>query len=380
MYKAVIILLLSYVTFSMFRLSLGVAIPDIMVELSIDEVRAGLLYSISLWSTAAILTPSGYLADRFERKRILLLGYLLLALGVLGLALSSKYLDSFVSLAMAGIGAGFIVPSYYSMIGEALKSMRGFAIGLAAGVYNFGGLVGSVLVGVFVAIHRWRLAYLVIAVAIISMLALQLFIVRPSEKSIRPKLRLPFLGLLKIRNIIVSTLGIFLGSLAMFSAAAWLPTFFISVLRFEPASAGLLLGLFLLAGAFGAIGLGALSDKIGRRAVTMASGLIAVAISLSLLLTNYTFFIAIVYVFTLGLLLLPYWNLLITIAQESVSKDLVSSVTGLIQTFGLVGSAVGPVLAGILIVNLGLSLALTFTMTLSTLLYGLLAFVLRETR
>jgi hypothetical protein len=45
----------------MFRLSLGVAIPDIMHEFSINAAQAGWLYSATLWITAILLIPSGYL-------------------------------------------------------------------------------------------------------------------------------------------------------------------------------------------------------------------------------------------------------------------------------------------------------------------------------
>ena len=375
--RAVTTLLLSYVTFSMFRLSLGVAIPDIMVELSIDEFKAGILYSAPLWSTAALLTPAGYLADKFEKKSILLLGYLVLGLGVMGLALSSSYPATLAFLTLAGAGAGILVPSYYTLVGEALKNVRGFAIGLAAGVYNIGGLLGSILVGFFVTLHNWRLAYLSIAVSILCMLLLQLTILKRSS-TIDSKPRLLFSKLLKTRNITICTLGIFLGGVAMFAAAAWLPTFFITVIRLDAAGAGLLLGLLYLAGAFGSILLGVLSDKLGRRMVTVISGLAAFFITLVLFLTTYPFYVAATYVIAFGFLELPYWNLFLTIAQESVSRELVSSVTGLTQTFGLIGCAVGPVLAGALISYMRLPLALIFTTSFPTLAFGLLSLTLKE--
>ena len=103
-------LLLGYITFSMFRLSLGVALPDIMAELSINELWAGVLYSAPLWSTATLLTPAGYLADRFERRNVLLFGYLLLGLGMAGLTFSFNYTNTLAFLVLAGCGAGILVP------------------------------------------------------------------------------------------------------------------------------------------------------------------------------------------------------------------------------------------------------------------------------
>jgi len=376
---AIITLLLGYVTFSMFRLSLGVAIPDILVEFSINELQAGVLYSAPFWSTAALLTPAGYLADRFGRRGVLLFGYLLLGLGVVGLASSSSYFIIIAFLVLAGCGAGVLVPSYYSLIGELLEGAKGFAIGLAAGVYNIGGLIGSILVGFLVSLHLWRVAYIIIAAAIFCLLVLQLIVIkRSSETNLR--ISLNFISILRRRNISSASLGVFLGSVAQFAAAAWLPTFFVKIIQFDVRGTGLLVGLFFFAGAFGSITLGALSDRFQRRTVCLLSGVSAASVTLLLLFTTYTFYLAFLYVFVFGFLIWPCFSIFVTIAQESVSKELVSSATGVTQTFALIGCAIGPVLAGALITYIGLPLALTFTTTLTTFAYGLTSLMIVEKR
>jgi MFS family permease len=377
--RVVTILLLSYITFAMFGTSLGVAIPDIMVELSIDELKAGILYSANLWSSAALLAPAGYLADRFERKSILLLGYLLVSLGVIGLSFSSTYFCTFAFLILSGVGGGILGPTYYTLVGEILENVRGFAIGLAAGMFYIGGLIGSILVGFFVSLHQWRIAYLIVGVLIFCMFILQLITLKLSSTTYS-KPHLFFSNLLKTRNTAVCALGMFLGSVAIFAAAAWLPTFFLTVTQLEAIGAGLLLGLLFLARAISTISIGALSDKYGRKTLLMISGFAAAFVTLPLLLTYYTFYVAAAYVFAYGFLTSPYWNLFITISQESVSKEQVASATGLTQTFGLIGGAVGPIVAGALIPYVRLPLALVFTMTTTTLAFGLLSLVIMEKR
>jgi MFS family permease len=376
--RVVTILLLSYITFAMFGTSLGVAIPDIMAELSIDELKAAILYSANLWSSAALLAPAGYLADRFKRKSILLLGYLLVSLGVIGLSFSSTYFCAFAFLILSGVGGGILGPAYYTLLGEILENVRGFAIGLAAGMFYIGGLIGSILVGFFVSLHRWRVAYLIVGVLIFCMFILQLITLKLSSTYSKPHLFFP--NLLKTRNVAVCALGMFLGSVAIFAAAAWLPTFFITVTQLEAIGAGLLLGLLFLARAISTISIGALSDKYGRKTLLMISGFAAAFVTLPLLLTYYTFYVAAAYVFAYGFLASPYWSLFITISQESVSKEQVASATGLTQTFGLIGGAVGPIVAGALIPYVRLPLALVFTMTTTTLAFGLLSLIIIEKR
>ncbi|WP_455284713.1 MFS transporter, partial [[Eubacterium] cellulosolvens] len=169
------LLFLGYITSSMFGLSLGVALPEIMVEFSISVTQAGWLYSAPLWSLAILLAPSGYLADRFGRKRVLLWGYLLLVIGVTATGFSRGYWECLSALVGAGAGLGLLVPPYYAMVGEALKGARGLAIGLAAGMYNLGGSVGSILLGIFVSQHQWRFAYHIMG-ALVFLMMVALFV------------------------------------------------------------------------------------------------------------------------------------------------------------------------------------------------------------
>ncbi len=135
-YKAIIIILISYIAFSMFRLSLGVALPEIMKEFLINETLAGILYSASFYSSALLLLPAGYLADLYGREKMLFIGYLILTVGVFCSSISPRYFELFVSLTLAGAGSGLLLPPYYSIVGEALKEARGFAVGLATGFFQ----------------------------------------------------------------------------------------------------------------------------------------------------------------------------------------------------------------------------------------------------
>jgi MFS family permease len=371
-------LLFGYFTYSMFRLSLGVVIPKMMNELSIDELKAGFLYSTPVWSSIVLLTPTGYLGDRFDRKTLLLIGYLLLSLGVLGLAFSSSFSDTFAFLLLAGVGGGFLIPTYYTLVGEAMRNVRGFAIGLATSVFYIGGLIGPILVGFFVSLNKWRVAYLIIGILIVCMLILQLIFIKHTVASNQAKQRLLFFNLLRVRNITVSAVGVLLGNVAIFAAAAWLPTFFMTVTQLDAARAGLLLGLFFLARAIGSITLGALSDRFGRRKLLTFSGFAAAFTTLPLLLTSQTFYAAAGFVIIFGFLASTFWSFFVAITQESVDREYVSSVTGLTQTFGLIGSAIGPIMAGAFIIRFGLILALFFTVTLTASALGFLSLLLIE--
>ena len=378
------LLFLGYVSSSMFGLSLGVALPEIMHEFSINVTQAGWLYSAPLWSIAILLTPSGYLADRFGRKRVLLWGYLLLVIGVTATGFSRGYLDCLAAFMAAGAGVGLLVPPYYAMVGEALKRARGLAIGLAAGIYNLGGSVGSILLGVFVAQQRWRFAYYIMGALIFIMLVALFVRIRPTSTQTKTNAGLnvhtSFKNTMKQRNVLIPAISLFIASSSFYAAAAWLPTFLLSFAEVDVARVGLIFGSFMLIGLVASPALGALSDRIKRRWVVCISGIASAAVSVPMLVTQYSFWPSVGYSLMLGFLLVPAWNLLITMAQESVREEFVTSVTGVIQTFGLVGSGVGPIVAGSLIAIYGINQALLYSITVPALIYGVLALAAVETR
>lgn len=377
------LLFLGYITSSMFGLSLGVALPEIMVEFSISVTQAGWLYSAPLWSLAILLAPSGYLADRFGRKRVLLWGYLLLVIGVTATGFSRGYWECLSALVGAGAGLGLLVPPYYAMVGEALKGARGLAIGLAAGMYNLGGSVGSILLGIFVSQHQWRFAYHIMG-ALVFLMMVALFVrLRPpptqTDSNAALNVHSSFKNTMKQRNVFISSISLFIASFSFYGAAAWLPTFLLSFVGADAAGVGVIFGSFMLIGLVASPALGALSDRIRRRWVVCLSGIASAAVSVPMLTTQYSFWPSVAYSLILGFLLVPAWNLLITMGQESVREEFVTSVTGLVQTFGLVGSAVGPVIAGVLIPTLGINQALLYSISLPAVIYGILALAAAET-
>ena len=378
------LLFLGYVSCCMFGVSLGVALPQVMVEFSINQTQAGWLYSASLWSTAVLLVPSGYLADRFGQKRLLLWGYLLAIIGVTGLAFSQGYLGCLLALLTAGAGLGLVVPPYYAMAGEVLKRVRGLAVGFAASGYYLGGAVGPILVGFFVSQQQWRSAYCIIAAVMFVMMAVQFVRVRPpptrAESHRHPAVRSSFTKMLRVRNVFISSVSILLANIGLLAAAAWLPTFLLSVIGLDATSVGVALGFLMLTGVVSSPVVGALSDRISRRRVACISGIASAVISIPMLTTQYSFWSSLGYSLMFGFLLLPAWNLLVAIVQESADEEAVTSVTGITQAFGVVGSAAGPIVASSLIAVFGINQALIYSITLPAFSYGILALTLVETR
>jgi MFS family permease len=368
----------------MFWAALGVALPSIMSEYLINESQAGWLYSSRILPMAVLLTPTGYLADRLGQKKFLIAGYLLIAFGVIMIGFSKDYLECAFSLVIAGAGAGMMVPSYYSLMGAALRRVRGFAIGLAQSAFNVGGLLGSVVIGLFVAHQQWKLSYTIIGITIFSITVAQFIVVgSPATKSkndVELKPRASVTKLVKTRNVLITSISAFLGNAMFYTTIAWLPTFLQLSTGLDAVNASYVFGLFMLIGAVSPPVMGALSDRIGRRPLLCIGGISSSAISLFMFSTQYSFWTSVGYSISFGFFSNAYWALLLTISQEAVRKEYVTLATGMTQTLGLIGAAVGPAVAGTLITIYNINQSLIYTITLPALLYSLLALTIVEKR
>jgi MFS family permease len=120
-------------------------------------VRSELLLSTAQaqWAVTAYLVPfgalllvGGRLGDRYGRRRVLMAGLALFALGNLGAALSTGFADLVLARALTGIGAAAASPSALALLVTCFPSgpahVRAFA---AWGGVGAAGAAAGVLVG-----------------------------------------------------------------------------------------------------------------------------------------------------------------------------------------------------------------------------------------
>ncbi|MET7330538.1 MFS transporter [Nonomuraea sp. NPDC005650] len=134
---------------------LHIAVPALTAALEPSAVQ--LLWIIDIYSlvVAPLLIMFGTLGDRFGRKRLVLLGYVLFGLASFGAAFAPTPLTLILARALLGIGGAMIMPATLSLIRQIFTDRRERAIALgvwsavAAAGAAVGPLVGGVLVGIW---------------------------------------------------------------------------------------------------------------------------------------------------------------------------------------------------------------------------------------
>jgi EmrB/QacA subfamily drug resistance transporter len=154
------------------------AVPEIAGDL--DATQRQLQWAADCYplALASLLLPSGVLADRFGRKRFLVAGLSLLALGLLGASQARDPTMLLASLAVAGVGSGIGFPSTLaSVTGVVDARRRPTAISVWAAAVPVGGLSGAMLTGAVLEVGTWPWAFGAAAVAAVACLLLALLVV-----------------------------------------------------------------------------------------------------------------------------------------------------------------------------------------------------------
>ncbi|MEW6165730.1 MAG: MFS transporter [Pseudomonadota bacterium] len=138
--------------------------PVLMSELAIDAHQFGLLVSSYTFTAAVAGIPMAVVADRFERKRLLLTMFTLFGLATLACGLATDYTTLLTARGVAGAFGGVIGALVQTMVGDLIPfERRGRASGIIMSAFSLSTVAGVPL-SLFLANHfGWRFPFLFIA-------------------------------------------------------------------------------------------------------------------------------------------------------------------------------------------------------------------------
>lgn len=160
---ALAVLTASLLVITMDMTILNIALPQMAAEL--HPTSAQQLWIIDVYSLvlAGLLVSFAALADRWGRKRMLMLGYTLFAFASL-LVLFVDTAEGVIAIrAILGIGGAMIMPTTLSLIRVAFTDPRERATALSiwAAVSGLGAAVGPLLGGLLLEHFSWHAAFLI---------------------------------------------------------------------------------------------------------------------------------------------------------------------------------------------------------------------------
>ena len=254
-------------------------LPAIARGLGVDLTSAGLL--VTARASGGLVSPIfGPLSDRYGRKRMMLIGLVLLIMGAAICAVVPLYAAFMVAFVLFGIAKAIYDPTMQAYIGDRVPyERRGRAIGVTELAWSGGWLVGVPSAGWLIAHVGWQAPYALLAILSAAGLLLIAWLLprdAPLAQHTRPSLQLGIV--FRNRNLLAALLVTFLLMLAnevtFIVYGAWMESRFgLSVV-----SLGVVSIAIGVAEAAGELGSAAFVDRLGkRRAVLVGLALSALA-------------------------------------------------------------------------------------------------------
>lgn len=277
---------------NMERQILGLVVEPLRRDFHILDVDVSLLQGIAFalfYSLVAI--PIGWLADRWRRDYILLIGIILWAISTLACMVATSYSMLFSARLLIGLADASLLPASFSLLGDYFpKAKLAGAVGAVTGAsflgtgisLTAGGLLMAVLpidqdivLPVFGAIHGWQLSFGIMCIPGLALILAVLAMREPprrdaetGEPDAKPGRafdavrylgqHMPYMGALLGGIILLTTY--------QYGVTNWAVTLFIRRYGWTPTEIGFLYGMyFMIIGAGASLIGGKLADYLRSR-------------------------------------------------------------------------------------------------------------------
>jgi MFS family permease len=313
-----------------------------------SPTQVGILYASTNVVATLTLLASGLLGDRYDRKKILILGWAFWLPVPLIFAFASNWVQMVPGMALWGVFLGPPVSAaYIVMIAKRDKLTLTFAAVSSAFSlgYIFSPALGGYLVGAAGMQPVFFLAFVFYALASILLFFIRSQVpTRKAETALEKKESR--LGLLRNRRLLGLSVFMGLAMFTMFLFRPFMPTFLANVYGYNEFQIGVLGSFTFFGSAVLAIGLGRLGDKF-RKSYALAAALALVGFSLVLLLLSGDFRILLVTSLLVGASFLSFPLMGAIIGPQAPESARAFSVA-IPLVVGMLGSIFAPYLGGAL--------------------------------
>ncbi len=298
----------------------------------------------SLFFLLGVVT--GPLADRYQTRRVVLVGAAAMTLGLLLTAAASSLWVDYVTY---GLGVGIGVACGYvpavAVVSAWFPRRRGVAVGLAVAGIGVGTIVSPVISAALIDAFGWRWAYVVLAAASCATLVVAAGLLRtppghvPVPLRLSPAVRTRSFGWLYVSGLFMTfPIAVTFVYLAPFAEDHGTGHF----------AASALVSLVGAGSVLGRIGLGWLADR-GGRMMTLRGCFLLIAVACVLWLAAERYWLVAVFALLFGVGYGGFVALMPAVAAEVFGAAALGGTIGALYTSGAVGALVGPPLAGLTI-------------------------------
>lgn len=215
---------------------------EIAKDLDVNIAKMGVVSAANILVTALSSIYWGYLAGKFKRKRLIMIGTLIWVVSVFLTSISKTYFQLLFYQILTGVGLGCIASIGFSVLTDSIPyRMRGMVLSLWGMTQGLGGIAGSLMASLIATRTNWRTPFVIVGIIGFFLIVLYLFVKEPKRGGAEPELKEIIqsgqsynyvIDARQIKDILLkrSNLLLFLQALFMnitTGSLVWLPTFYI---------------------------------------------------------------------------------------------------------------------------------------------------------
>ncbi|MDP4143612.1 MAG: MFS transporter [Bacillota bacterium] len=259
---------------------------SISKDLNIPLSALGFVSAANILVTSISSVYWGYLAGKFKRKTLIIVGTIFWAVSVYLTSLSRTYYQLLFFQIFTGIGLGCIASIGFSVLTDYIpQKFRGMLLSLWGMSQGFGGIAGALIASLIATSSNWRKPFEIVSYIGFLLIILYLFVKEPKKGGAEPELKklinsgyeynysIELKQVYKIAsknsNILLFLQGLFMNITT--GSLIWLPTLYISKIYQQGYSmktaiiaSGYLYGIFQLGGMTSGF-FGYLGDRFQRK-------------------------------------------------------------------------------------------------------------------
>ncbi len=347
-----------------------VLLPLIGNELGLSFSQIGSIMTCQYAAGAISNLPGGLVVDLVGRKGLLMAVALSwIGLPYLVMGLSHSYWMLLGCAALVGIGNNLWHPTAIPLLAQNHPQRSGLVVSIHAMGGNLGDAIAPPAVGALLAVLSWRDVMIVniIPGVIASVLMLMLLgqggsLDGGGSGSKKHKAVVSLAGVLSLmadRTVMMLSLGSAMRALTAMTLLTFLPVFLANEMGYPPGWIGGVLFALQAAGFVAAPVSGHLSDRVGRRNIIVASmamsGVVLLFMAFAGRSPAFVLFVAF-----LGFFLFATRSVLQAWLLDAAPKHLGGTAIGILFGAQAVGSAIGPLIAGVIADRYGIAATFYF--------------------
>lgn len=294
------------------RTVLSPLLPVIQAEWGLTKAQLGLLNSAFFLMYTLMQVPTGMLADRFGRRRLLLPGYLLQGLGAAASGVAGGHGTFLAARVVTGLGQSTYYATQYALASEVIPGrFRAFGMAVINSGMAFGIALGMSVASVSLLIGgaAWRPALVLLGVVTVALWGLMSRLIRTEGQGGRrpsngdggdpvvahfapggpapEQMPAGSNGRARLdRNVLLAYVVVFATMYGFFVILTWLP-YYLQTQRGVPgAQAGLISTMIAFTAVPAGVLAGRLSDRLGRRRPVLIALIPLSAVALALIVAS----------------------------------------------------------------------------------------------